>query len=270
MRNDPHHLGALTNLGNAYKDQGKPRMPLPPTERCCRSVPTTPRSTATCCWRCNTSPTRIPRPSFARRERYGRQHAEPGSRRRRASTPQQLCPRDACESATFHPTSASTPSLIFWSRSSRRTIIRHFEICCFADVPKPDATTRRLQGLRRPLAFARRALRRAGRRGHPPGGNRYPRRPGRSHRRESVADVRTQAGAHSSVVPWLPWDDRCAGHGLLYHGCSRRPTGHDGWAVPRAADPPARVRILLLSGPGAGLSAPICPPGGPATSRSAA
>ena len=145
---------------------------------------------------------------------------------------------------------------------------RHrFEIVCYANVPQPDATTRRLQG----HADHWRSLiglsdaQAAGRirqddidilvdlAGHT-GGNRL------------RAFARKPAPIQVSYLGYLGTTE---GHGLHHHGRSCRPPWPIGGALPGAAHPLARVRVLLCPGPAPEVT-PSRRHGSPATSPSVA
>ena len=95
------------------RTKGKRRMPSPPTKTRAVALVRTRRSTATCCWRCNTRAGAIPRPSCARREPTADTHARPGSRHRQASTSRQLCGAPPASRLCVHLTSARHPVVVF-------------------------------------------------------------------------------------------------------------------------------------------------------------
>ena len=251
VRIDPDHFGALTNLANACKDQGRAAEAIAYYRQALASRPDDAPVHSNLLLAMHYQPGADPREILVEARRYARQHAEPlagAIEPRPTRSPAGRRLRIGYVSADFreHPVVSFLEPIVAAHDRHR------FEIFCYADVSRPDAITRRLQG----YADCWRSLVGlsdcAGRRADPPGRHRDPGGPGRSYGREPATGVRPQAGAHPGVLPGLPGDDRPVGHGLLHHGRSRRPPGPVGGALPGVAHPLARVRVLLRTRPRAG------------------
>jgi protein O-GlcNAc transferase len=142
---DPNHFGALTNLANACKDQGRVAEAIACYRKALASRPDDAPVHSNLLLAMQYQSGADPREMLAEARRYARQHAEPLAG---AIEPHPTRPaagrrlRIGYVSADFreHPVvSFLEPILAAHDR-------HHFEIVCYADVPLPDATTRRLQG----------------------------------------------------------------------------------------------------------------------------
>ena len=146
---DPDHFGALTNLANAFKDQGRAAEAIAYYRLALASRPDDAPVHSNLLLAMHYQPGADPREILAEARSYARRHAEPvaaaieprpsrspaGPRRPpadRATSPARL-PKE-------HPVvSVQVPIVAAHDR-------HRFEIICYADVPRPDAITRRFKG----------------------------------------------------------------------------------------------------------------------------
>ena len=251
VRIDPNHFGALTNLANACKDQGRAAEAIACYRKALASRPDDAPVHSNLLLAMQYQPGADPREILAEARRYARQHAEPLAgaiepRPTRSAAGRRL--RIGYVSADFreHPVvSFLEPILAAHDR-------HRFEIFCYADVSRPDATTRRLQGYAdhwRSLvglsdAQAAERIRQddidilVDLAGHT-GGNRL------------RAFARKPAPIQVSYLGYLGTTGLSA-MDYYHHGRSCRPPGPVGGALPGAAHPLARVRVLLRTRPRAG------------------
>jgi predicted O-linked N-acetylglucosamine transferase (SPINDLY family) len=145
VRIDPAHFGALTNLANACKDQGRAAEAIASYRKALAWRPDDAAVHSNVLLAMQYLPGADPQEILAEARCYARQHAEPLAG---AIEPHPSRPRAGRRlrigyvSADFreHPVVSFLEPIL-------ATHDRHrFEIFCFADVPRPDATTRRLQG----------------------------------------------------------------------------------------------------------------------------
>jgi protein O-GlcNAc transferase len=145
VRTDPNHFGALTNLANAFKDQGRAAEAIACYRKALASRPDDAPVHSNLLLAMQYQSGADPGEILAEARRYARQHAEPLAgaiepHPARSAAGRRL--RIGYVSADFreHPV-ASFLEPILAAHDRHR-----FEIVCYADVPRPDATTRRLQG----------------------------------------------------------------------------------------------------------------------------
>jgi predicted O-linked N-acetylglucosamine transferase (SPINDLY family) len=145
VRIDPNHFGALTNLANACKDQGRAAESIAFYRKALASRPDDAGVHSNLLLAMQYLPGADPQEMLAEARCYARQHAQASAgaternpialavgRRLRIG----YVSADFCE----HPVvSFLEPILAAHDR-------HRFEIFCYADVPRPDVTTRRLQG----------------------------------------------------------------------------------------------------------------------------
>jgi predicted O-linked N-acetylglucosamine transferase (SPINDLY family) len=144
VRIDPGHFGALTNLANACKDQGRAAEAIAFYRKALASRPDDAAVHSNLLLAMQYLPGALPEEILAEARCYARQHAEPSPgaiepHPRRSPAGRRL--RIGYVSADFreHPVvSFLEPILAAHDR-------RRFEILCYADIPRPDMTTRRLQ-----------------------------------------------------------------------------------------------------------------------------
>ncbi len=145
VRIDPDHFGALTNLANACKDQGRAAEAIAYYRQALASRPDDAPVHSNLLLAMHYQPGADPREILAEARRYARQHAEPlagAIEPRPTRSPAGRRLRIGYVSADFreHPVvSFLEPILAAHDR-------HRFEIFCYADVSRPDAITRRLQG----------------------------------------------------------------------------------------------------------------------------
>jgi predicted O-linked N-acetylglucosamine transferase (SPINDLY family) len=145
VRIDADHFGALTNLANACKDQGRAAEAIAFHRKALASRPDDAAVHSNLLLAMQYLPGADPREMLAEARRYARQHAGPsaGAIERHPLRPAAgrrlrigYVSADFCE----HPVvSFLEPILAAHDR-------HRFEIFCYADVQRPDVTTRRLQG----------------------------------------------------------------------------------------------------------------------------
>jgi protein O-GlcNAc transferase len=142
---DPDHFGALTNLANACKDQGRAAEAIAFYRKALASRPDDAAVHSNLLLAMQYLPGADPREILAEARCFARRYAEPssGAIERHPTRPAAgrrlrvgYVSGDFCE----HPVvSFLEPILAAHDR-------HRFEIWCYADVPRPDVTTRRLQG----------------------------------------------------------------------------------------------------------------------------
>ncbi len=145
LRIDPDHFGALTNLANACKDQGRAAAAIAFYHKAVASRPDDAAVHSNLLLAMQYLPCADPREILAEASCYARRHAEPLAgaiepHPRRSLSGRRL--RIGYVSADFreHPVvSFLEPILAAHDR-------HRFEIFCYADVSRPDETTRRLEG----------------------------------------------------------------------------------------------------------------------------
>ncbi len=145
LRIDPNHFGALTNLANACKDQGCAAEAITYYRQALASRPDDAPAHSNLLLAMHYVPGADAREILVEARRYARQHAEPlagaiQQRPTRSSAGRRL--RIGYVSADFreHPVVSFLEPIIAAHDRHR------FEIFCYADVSRPDAVTRRLQG----------------------------------------------------------------------------------------------------------------------------
>jgi predicted O-linked N-acetylglucosamine transferase (SPINDLY family) len=145
VRIDPDHFGALTNLANACKDQGRAAEAIASYRKALASRPDDAAVHSNLLLAMQYLPGADPQEILAEARCYARQHAEPlagAIEPHPTRSPAGRRLRIGYVSADFreHPVvSFLEPVLAAHDR-------HRFEIFCYADVPRPDGTTRRLQG----------------------------------------------------------------------------------------------------------------------------
>ena len=144
VRDDPHHLGALTNLGNACKDRGRAADAIAAYRAVLSLSPDNAPVHSNLLLAMQYQPDTNPQAILHEARAYGRQHAGP--------PPGSVEPRLLTDTAVrrlrigyVSPDFREHPVVYFLEPILAAHDHRPFEIFCFADVPKPDATTRRLE-----------------------------------------------------------------------------------------------------------------------------
>ena len=144
IRDDPHHLGALTNLGNAYKDRGRAGDAIAAYRRVLALCPDNATVHSNLLLAMQYQPGVDTDVILREARAYGRQHADSlaaSGEPHRVSTSAGRRLRIGYVSPDFR----EHPIAYFLEPILSAHDHRHFEICCYADVPKPDDITRRLE-----------------------------------------------------------------------------------------------------------------------------
>jgi protein O-GlcNAc transferase len=145
VRIDPYHFGALTNLANAYQDQGRAAEAIACFRQALASRPDDAPVHSNLLLAMHYEPCADPLEILAEARRYARQHAEPLAEAIKPCPTQSPAGRRlrvGYVSADFreHPVVSFLEPIVAAHDRHR------FEIFCYADVSRPDAITRRLQG----------------------------------------------------------------------------------------------------------------------------
>ena len=145
VRIDPDHFGALANLANACKDQGRTADAIAYYRKALAARPDDAPVHSNLLLAMHYQPGADAREILAEARRYARQHAEPlagAIEPRPTRSPAGRRLRIGYVSADFreHPVVSFLEPIVAAHDRNR------FEIFCYADVSRPDAITRRLQG----------------------------------------------------------------------------------------------------------------------------
>jgi predicted O-linked N-acetylglucosamine transferase (SPINDLY family) len=141
---DPHHRGALTNLGNAYKDEGRVADAIATYRRVLVVDPDDAPVHSNLLLAMQYQSGMDPQDILEEARRYARQHAGPLSG---TTEPRSVRCRSGrrLRIGYVSPDFREHPVVYFLEPILAAHDHRGFEIFCYADVPIPDAVTRRLQ-----------------------------------------------------------------------------------------------------------------------------
>jgi predicted O-linked N-acetylglucosamine transferase (SPINDLY family) len=145
VRQDATHCGALTNLGNAYKDQGRLGEAVACYRKALEGRPDDARLHSNLLLALNYQPGADPLDILREARCYAERHAAPLTA---AAAPHPVRPLAGRRLRVGYvsPDFRDHPVAYFLEPILAAHDHQRFEIVCYADVPQPDAVTRRLQG----------------------------------------------------------------------------------------------------------------------------